>query len=215
MRSSRHSGSGAGKSAKSPTEAAGVEDARRRRGAKNRRRLVATALDLVYRRGYHRSTLADIAQEAGIPPGNVFYYYKTKAALGRALVAERSREYGAERARWDGLPDPRQRLRAFVDMSLANRADLARSGCPIGSLCSELQKDGAEPGQAAAALFTDFLTWIARQFAALGKPACEASELAIHLLAVLEGATLLTHSLGTPAFIEAEACRLKRWLETI
>jgi AcrR family transcriptional regulator len=40
-----------------------------------RERLVAAASELIYRRGVARTTLADIAQAADVPVGNV--YFKT------------------------------------------------------------------------------------------------------------------------------------------
>jgi TetR/AcrR family transcriptional repressor of nem operon len=181
-----------------------------------RRRLIESALERVYRLGYHRSTLVEIAAGARVPPGNVFYYFKTKEEIGQALVAERARQFAEIRAGWDRIKDPRKRLAAFVDMSLANRSQLERSGCPIGSLCTELRKQDDDPvADAAAALFTDFLAWLARQFVALGRPAAESRDLAVHLLSALEGATLLTHSLRSPTCLEREAQRLKIWLKSI
>src|SRR5919197_5061390 len=102
-----------------------------------RRRLVEAAMKLSYEQGYSRTTLADIAGEADVPLGNVYYYFKTKEAIGEALVEQRLADYRALRERWEEHPDPRNRLAAFVQMTLDKRRDLARSGCPIGSLCSE------------------------------------------------------------------------------
>jgi TetR/AcrR family transcriptional regulator, transcriptional repressor for nem operon len=49
-------------------------------------RLVAAARELVHRRGVARTTLADIAQEADVPVGNVYFYFKTKADIIGAVV---------------------------------------------------------------------------------------------------------------------------------
>jgi hypothetical protein len=40
--------------------------------------LIAAAYALVYRRGVARTSLADIAQAADVPVGDVYYYFKTK-----------------------------------------------------------------------------------------------------------------------------------------
>ncbi len=40
----------------------------------------------MYRQGATATTLADIAQAADVPLGNVYYYFKTKDDLIRAVV---------------------------------------------------------------------------------------------------------------------------------
>ena len=51
-----------------------------------RERLIAAAVELVYRQGVARTTLADIAQAADVPVGNVYYYFKTKDDIIAAVV---------------------------------------------------------------------------------------------------------------------------------
>src|ERR1700722_16858166 len=46
-----------------------------------RERLLAAAADLLYRQGVEKTTLADIAQAADVPLGNIYYYFKTKDAI--------------------------------------------------------------------------------------------------------------------------------------
>jgi len=176
-----------------------------------RRRLVNAATKLFYQQGFSRTTLAHIATVADVPLGNVYYYFKSKEALGLALVEQRLADDRARRARWDRLPDPKDRLVAFVQMTLDNRRRLARSGCPIGSLCTELHKeDGPLPAQASRP-FAEWLSWLEQQFRALGHGG-EAPGNAAHMLAVLQGATVLTHSFGTPKYIENEARQLMDWI---
>ncbi|MEW6475036.1 MAG: TetR/AcrR family transcriptional regulator [Actinomycetota bacterium] len=179
-----------------------------------RQRLVDAAGKLFYRQGFGRTTLAHIAAEADVPLGNVYYYFKTKDALGEALVEQRLAEYRARRARWEKRGDARERLACFVQMTIENRRQLARSGCPIGSFCSELHKQPGPLPEQASRLFADWLEWLEDQFRALGK-GDESGGLAVHVLSVLQGATLLTHSFGDPAYIEAEARRLMDWIDSL
>jgi TetR/AcrR family transcriptional repressor of nem operon len=51
-----------------------------------RERLIAAAAETFYAAGVEKTTLADIAAAAGIPLGNVYYYFKTKDALVQAVV---------------------------------------------------------------------------------------------------------------------------------
>ncbi len=43
-----------------------------------RTRLIETATKLAYGRGFRETSLADIAEAARVPVGNVYYYFKTK-----------------------------------------------------------------------------------------------------------------------------------------
>jgi AcrR family transcriptional regulator len=179
-----------------------------------RTRLVDAAARLFYEQGFGPTTLADIAGTADVPVGNVYYYFKTKDAIGEAIVEQRLAQQRAAQEQWAKEGDARQRLRNFVRMTVDNRRRLARSGCPIGSLCSELHKqDGSLPEQASE-LFADWLAWLEKQFQALGQGR-ESAGLAVHLMSVLQGATLLTHSFRHPRYVEAEARRLLDWIDTL
>ena len=58
-----------------------------------RDRLIQTAVTLVHQQGFHHTTLADIAQQAQVPLGTVYYFFKTKEAIGEALVEHYLRKY--------------------------------------------------------------------------------------------------------------------------
>ena len=78
-----------------------------------RAQLVEAAGNLVHRRGFNRTTLADIAAESGIRLGNVYYYFKTKAAIGEAIVEQRASDYRALLGIWNKLPAAEDRLEAL------------------------------------------------------------------------------------------------------
>jgi TetR/AcrR family transcriptional repressor of nem operon len=59
-----------GSRAKKPSEPTG-----------NRQRIVDSAWQLFWRRGYHATSVADIAQLAGVPKGSVYNYFESKEAL--------------------------------------------------------------------------------------------------------------------------------------
>ena len=66
-----------------------------------RARLVRTAVKLAYRHGFRETSLADIAEAAKVPVGNVYYYFKTKDEIGEAIVEQRLLEFRALREQWD------------------------------------------------------------------------------------------------------------------
>ena len=55
-----------------------TDSAVRDAAAGKRERLVAAACLVLHEQGVERTTLADIAQAADVPVGNVYYYFKTK-----------------------------------------------------------------------------------------------------------------------------------------
>jgi TetR/AcrR family transcriptional repressor of nem operon len=177
-------------------------------------RLVESAAKLSYEQGFGKTSLADVARQSGVPLGNVYFYFNTKDALGQALVDRMADGFAMLRARWDELPDARERIEAFIQMTVDNRANLARSGCPIGTLCAELHKDGGPLADRAAGLFAVTLDWLTTQFRALGKRT-QSRDLAVHVLSTLEGASLLTHAFHDTAYATREAERLKRWFRTV
>jgi AcrR family transcriptional regulator len=95
-----------------------------------RTRLIETATKLAYRRGFRQTSLADIAEAANAPVGNVYYYFKTKDELGEAFVEERLAEFRALRDQINRLGSPKERLLAFVDGIQRRKDQLARAGCP-------------------------------------------------------------------------------------
>src|ERR1700693_3308406 len=51
-----------------------------------RERLLSAASALLYQQGVENTTLADIAQAADVPLGNVYYYFKTKDEIVTAVI---------------------------------------------------------------------------------------------------------------------------------
>lgn len=61
-------------------------------------------------KGYHASTIADIAEDAGLGKGTLYLYFKNKEAMTTALV---DRHFAALEAKYIGAPLPAS-LDAFV-----------------------------------------------------------------------------------------------------
>jgi TetR/AcrR family transcriptional regulator, transcriptional repressor for nem operon len=179
-----------------------------------RTRLIETAVKLAYRHGFRETSLADIATAARVPVGNVYYYFKTKDELGEAVVEWRLEEFRAQRAELEKLASPMQRISAFIDSIQARRDELARGGCPLGGLCSELQKQGGALGKRAAALYTEPMRWLEEQFRAAGYGQ-KSREHAVHLFCAFQGIAAVTHGANDPDVAVIEARRLKDWLGSL
>jgi TetR/AcrR family transcriptional regulator, transcriptional repressor for nem operon len=182
------------------------------RGGK-RERLIAAARQMFHEQGVEKTTLADIAAAAGVPAGNVFYYFKTKDALVSAVIGA----YGAAQVTLDAMlgeqQTPQARLKALIRTWVDHRESLASHGCPIGSLASELGKRDDNLHGEAAVVLTGLIEYAAAQFTAMGRD--DARQLAVTLVATYEGIALLGNALQDPGLIAAEGRRLEAWIDDL
>src|SRR6201984_795442 len=179
-----------------------------------RSRLIQTAVKLAYRHGFRTTSLADIAEAARVPVGNVYYYFKTKDELAEAVVGWRLEEFRAARAEWDRLSSPKERLFAFVNTIHGNREQLARGGCPLGGLCTELHREGGALAKKSAALFNEPMSWLEEQFRAVGHEK-DSRELAVHFFSAYQGMAAVALGTNDPEVVVMEAKRLKNWIGTL
>jgi TetR/AcrR family transcriptional repressor of nem operon len=179
-----------------------------------RSRLVSAAVGLSYQNGFGATSIADIAREAEVPLGNVFYYFKTKDEIGEAIVELRLEQLSAQRQRWNEAGSPKDRLCACVQGVFENKDCLAQHGCAVGTFCSELHKAGSSVAIRATEIFAQHLAWIESQFRALGKGK-DSNGLAVHLLSALQGVSILAHAFHDTGLVAAETKRLKSWIRSL
>ncbi|EGJ76380.1 putative TetR family transcriptional regulator [Streptomyces sp. Tu6071] len=186
----------------------------RARAADKRRRLTTEAARLLHERGVERTRLADVAQAADVPLGNVYYYFRTKDELVLAALSEHSAHLDELTGRLDRLPDPRDRLKALVEAWVDQREVAARHGCPTGTLAVELDKraDGTLDAEAGAVM-RRLLEWAGQQFRALGLPGPD--DLAVTLVAAYQGMSLLANALRDPDIMARQGAGLLRWLDSL
>ena len=180
-----------------------------------RERLIEAAKLAFYHQGFATTTLADVAALAEVPLGNVYYYFRTKDALLAAVIDAHLREVQARFAQWDQDPDPRQRLWSWLQAEREGQHELARYGCPYGSLGQEVGKTEAPAVALIAQVLQAHIEWAAEQFRLLGKESSEAHDLAVDLVASLQGAFLLSCSLRSLALLDRQLDRLHTWIASL
>ncbi|WP_460529879.1 TetR/AcrR family transcriptional regulator [Flindersiella endophytica] len=179
-----------------------------------RERLIAAACELVYRQGVARTTLADIAQTADVPVGNVYYYFKTKDDIIAAILQARAEELAGGLAALEHRHrSPKARLQALVRLLGERRDAIAQYGCRFGTLSLELTKGLKETDPHAAPLVRIPLDWAEQQFSAMGRR--DAHELAVELVVSYHGSAVLSSTLGQPELMARQTRRLERWIETV
>src|SRR4051794_25588385 len=104
-----------------------TDSAPRERG--KRERLVESARLLIHEHGAQGTSLAEIAEHADVPVGNVYYYFKTKDDLVAAVVDDHVDEVRALIARLDARKSPKARLKGLTQMWADSAEMVAQFGC--------------------------------------------------------------------------------------
>jgi TetR/AcrR family transcriptional repressor of nem operon len=108
------------------------------KGERTRRRIVETARALFHARGYTNTSMDDIVKKSRVTKGNLYYYFRSKEALGRAVVDETvvaRFEVGPLTA--DG--DPVQQIVGMFRRSERALTDgRCKGGCLLGNLALEV-----------------------------------------------------------------------------
>jgi TetR/AcrR family transcriptional regulator, transcriptional repressor for nem operon len=176
--------------------------------------IIEAADDLFYRQGYEHTSFSDIADAVEISRGNFYYHFKTKDEILDAVINARLANTRKMLEQWEiEGKQPAGRIRSFVHILIANRADIKRYGCPVGTLCSELAKLNHGSQAEANKLFTLFRTWLRRQFTLIGHEE-DADQLAMHLLARSQGVATLASAFHDEAFIKQEVKQMCDWLSS-
>jgi TetR/AcrR family transcriptional regulator, transcriptional repressor for nem operon len=179
-----------------------------------REHIIEAADRLFYRQGYEHTSFSDIADVVHISRGNFYFHFKSKDEILDAVIEARlaATQKMLERCESEAN-QPADRIRSFIHILIANRADIKRYGCPVGTLCTELAKLKHASQAEANQLFTLFRTWLCRQFALLGR-AADADALAMHLLARSQGVATLASAFHDEAFIKQEAKQMCDWVSS-
>ncbi|HEU5469654.1 MAG TPA: TetR/AcrR family transcriptional regulator [Actinophytocola sp.] len=189
-----------------------MTDSRTARGGK-RERLVAGAAELLHRQGVAATTLADVAHAADVPVGNIYYYFKTKDDLVRAVIEAQVGQVDAMLGALAELSGPAERLTALVRRWEQMRDLVARYGCPFGTLTAELDRRDDGLDIEAARPIRRILEWMEIQLQNLGHR--DARELATALFAGVQGGALLTSALRDPELMSGQVRHLERWIDTL
>ena len=182
---------------------------------RTRQRITDAANQLFYRKGYNRTSFTDVVEQANVPRGNIYYYFKTKDDILKAVIGQRLETISTMLSEWDrSIPAPLDRLERFVRIMYDSTPALLRSGCPMGSLSIELAKEQLELKELVKQIFDQFQGWLAAQFSELGYPD-EARELSLQLLARGQGIIVVAQVYQDPGFLQRGTEEINRWLEEL
>ena len=175
-------------------------------------KIVNAADHLFYRRGFNRTSFADIACVVNISRGNFYYHFKSKDEILAAVIKLRFANTRAMLNRWQTQANtPQKRIEYFIQILVLNGDEIKKFGCPVGTLTGELSKLDHVLHPQAGGVFSLFREWLGEQFCQLGKSS-NADELAIHLLARSQGVATLANALNDDSFVAHEVKQMCEWV---
>jgi len=185
------------------------------KGDNCRNQIISIADSLFYEKGFDHTSFTDIADAAGIARGNFYYYYKTKDDILSAVLDRRRVDFSAMLNSWDvDYSEPKTRLKHYVLILVKSQTNIRNYGCPMGSLCLELNKLRHALQDDANNMFSIFQTWLETQFKALGHEQ-DAVFLAMHIMGRCQGISVLTSAIYNEDYVNREVELLQLWINDL
>lgn len=188
-----------------------------------REKLLDAALRLIRQRGYGATSIDALCAEVGVTKGAFFHHFKSKEALGVAAAlhwSETTNQLFANAAYHDHA-DPLDRVLAYIDFRTALLdGPLEEITCLVGTMVQESYQssdairaacDASISGHAAT-LEAD-IAKAAEKYGVVDK--AQASSLALHTQAVLQGAFILAKAKGDASIARDSTAHLKRYFEML
>ncbi len=190
-----------------------------RRGSA-REALLDAAIDVVRSQGLHATTVDDLCTAAGVTKGAFFHHFSTKDDLAVAAAEHWSTTTGRRfaEAAYHEYADPVDRVLGYLDFrATLIQGDPARFSCLVGTMVQEAFGTSSEIRDACARSIFDHAATLeadlAEALAAAGRDPREASGLARHSQAVLQGGFVLAKAAGEPGPALEAIRNLRRYFE--
>ena len=180
--------------------------------ANKREEILDVSEAMIRRLGFNGFSTRDVANAVGIKAASVHYHFPAKADLGEAVTERytaRFLESLGEPTDFDGA---RMAIKHYV--SMFQRA-LIKDGklCLCAVLGAEIGSLPTSVGGKTRTFFNKNIEWLTTALTAAGFSDTNAKANALHILASLEGAMIVSKSLGENAVFESVAKTLVRFVD--
>ena len=191
------------------------------RKGETRERIVEAATDLFHRQGYRNTSLAAVGDRAGAQTGSLYYFFKTKEEMLRAVL-ERYGELLGPVIMEPALvasTDPIERVFLILDRYRALLLETGFGlGCPIGNLALEMSEKSEEARKRIALNFRNWRGAI-RQclFDARDRlpPDLDRHKLAAFILTIMEGGVMQARAHRSLEPFDASVAMLKDYMDRL
>ena len=177
-------------------------------------RLVEAAMRRFHHDGVGATSLAAVANDAAVPLGNVYYYFRSKDALTENVIERWCAWVGESLGALDVLPGSRDRLRAFVVSADRRRQGYADLGCPLSALSNDLRNAPPTIAASSGRPLAMLRAWLTAQFVQITDVDVAGSH-ADFFLASLQGSFALAHINSDSLIVSRTVEHLLRWIDTV
>jgi TetR/AcrR family transcriptional repressor of lmrAB and yxaGH operons len=172
---------------------------------RSRAALIDKAATLFRRQGYAATGLNQILEEAGVKPGSLYHHFpQGKQQLAAAVVETEGTgiEQLLRRFLATGRPVA-DVVDRWVDLLVAGLAGDRRDGCPIEPIATESVNASTLVREASARAFRGWCAAVEERLHSDGWSAAEAERVALAVIALIEGALILSRISGDAGALEA------------
>ncbi len=188
---------------------------------RTRERLLQAAFREVYRSGFQSASLDTILASAGVTKGALYYYFKSKEALGYAVVEEiiAPDVHGKWVRPLQSVKDPIDALIGAVHRISVRPADV-RGGCQLNNLAQEMSPLDARFRKRLARVFhawREAVASVLREGQTHGsvRRDVEPADAAASLIAMVEGYGSLAKNAQDPKVMKAGIRNIVDWLRSL
>jgi AcrR family transcriptional regulator len=182
-----------------------------RKGQATRDRIVSTAAALMHEHGVAGTSTEDVQSAAGVNPSQLYYYFKDKRALVRAVIAYQTENVVGRQEQVLTRMDSMEALRGWRDFAVRMQNELGFiGGCPVGSLAGELSDSDPQARADVAAAFARWgeafrtgLRCMQERGELRTGPGVDVDRLSLALLTALQGGLLLSQIRRDTVALEA------------
>lgn len=186
-----------------------------------RTRLVLSAMQLFWEKGYGSTSVADVLKSAGVNSGSLYHFFPGKQELLLAVLDAYLGGIGPMllEPAWRGVEDPIERIFALLTRYRRSLTDTeCFYGCPIGSLALELHEPDPPVRERLAANFTAWVDAIHECLLAAGPRLpreLDRHALAQFVLTTMEGGVMLARTFRNIAHFDAAIAQLRSHFDNL
>lgn len=184
-----------------------------------RDRLLLTAMQLFWEKGYGSTSIADVLSVAQVNSGSLYHYFPGKQDLLLAVLQVYRQGIGPMllAPAWLGIDDPIERVFALL---ARYRASIVQTdcvyGCPIGSLALEIHEPDPPVRQAMAENFNAWVDAVEQCLVSAGARLPQETarrELAEFVLTTMEGGVMQARTHRDVAFFDHAVRQLRCYFD--
>ena len=186
-----------------------------------RTRLVLTAMQLFWEKGYNSTSIADVLQAAKVNSGSLYHFFPGKSDLLAAVLDLYHEGIGPMllEPAWAGVSDPIEKIFALLARYRQSLVDTdCFYGCPIGSLALELHEPDPPIRERLAKNFSAWIDAIAeclRQAKTRLPAPTDRRELAQFVLTTMEGGVMQARTFRDIAYFDAAVRQLRLYFKAL